>query len=178
LNYAQIFDCDSGNGPGMRIVLFVSGCRHHCVGCFNGEAQDFAFGEPFTPDVEERLLKLLAPSYIAGLTLLGGEPMEVENQRGLAPFLRRVRAAYPDKTVWLFSGFLFEELTGAKESRCRCEVTDEVLSLCDVLVDGPFVLAQKDISLKFRGSANQRVLDLPQSLQTGEPVWLAGYQPG
>ncbi|MCI2055525.1 MAG: anaerobic ribonucleoside-triphosphate reductase activating protein [Oscillibacter sp.] len=175
MNYAQIFDCDCGNGPGMREILFVSGCRHRCEGCFNEQAWDFSFGEPFTKDVEEQLLKKLSPSYIAGLTLLGGEPMEIENQRGLLPFAKRVREQFPNKTIWLFSGFLFEELTGQKPSRCRCEVTDELLGACDVLVDGPFILAQKDISLKFRGSTNQRVLDLKRSLAAKTPVWLAGY---
>lgn len=168
MNYASIKPRDIANGIGVRVSLFVSGCTHGCPGCFNAEAQDFGFGKPFTEETQELLLKELEPSYVAGLTLLGGEPFEPGNQRVLLPFLRRVRSELPEKTVWAFSGYTWEELTG--ESRARCEATDELLSLVDVLVDGEFVEALKDVSLRFRGSSNQRLLDVPASLKTGEPV--------
>ncbi len=172
MNYANIKTCDIANGVGVRVSLFVSGCTHGCPGCFNAEAQDFQYGRPFTRETEELVLRALEPSYVAGLTLLGGEPFEPENQRALLPFLRRVRAEYPEKTVWAFSGYTWEELTG--ESRARCEATDEMLALTDVLVDGEFVQSLKDISLRFRGSANQRILDVPASLREGEPVLWKG----
>lgn len=174
MKYAQIFYADVGNGPGARISLFVSGCTHHCNGCFNEIAWDFNYGEEFTDSVQESLLGELRPNYISGLTLLGGEPMEPQNQRALLPFLRRVKQEMPNKTIWLYSGYTFEELTG--KSRARCEVTDEILALCDVLVDGEFVQEKKNIRLKFRGSENQRTLNLPESLKIGSPVWIPGYQ--
>lgn len=174
MKYAQIFYADVGNGPGVRISLFVSGCTHHCKGCFNESAWDFNYGEEFTDSVQESLLGELRPNHISGLTLLGGEPMEPQNQRALLPFLRRVKEGMPNKTIWLYSGYTFEELTG--ESRARCEVTDEFLSLCDILVDGEFVQEKKNIRLKFRGSENQRTLNLPESLKSGFPVWMPGYQ--
>ena len=164
--YSVIKNCDIANGPGVRVVLFVSGCRHHCPGCFQPQTWDFSYGQPFTAETEERLLQMLSPSYINGLTLLGGEPFEPENQRCLVPFLRRVRSAYPDKTIWGFSGFTYEELT-TEGTHPRCEVTDEMLSLLDVLVDGRFVEELKDISLRFRGSSNQRLIDLNASRAVG-----------
>ena len=169
MNYANIKTCDIADGPGVRVSLFVSGCTHHCKNCFNPETWDFAYGDPFTPAVEERLLEECAPSYIAGLTLLGGEPMEPENQRALLPFLRRFKARYPEKTVWCYSGYTYEQLTG-EDSRCRCEATDGMLSLIDVLVDGEFVQALYDITLRFRGSSNQRLIDLPKTRAAGEVV--------
>ena len=169
MHYANIKPCDIADGPGVRVALFVSGCTHRSPGCFNAEAWDFAYGAPFTPEVEERLLAACAPSYIAGLTLLGGEPMEPENQRALLPFLRRFRARFPDKTVWCYSGYTYGQLTG-DGARCRCEATDEMLSLTDVLVDGEFVQALHDISLRFRGSANQRIIDLRKTRAAGEIV--------
>ena len=160
MNYASIRECDIANGDGVRVSLFVSGCTRCCPGCFNVEAQAFDYGEPFTSEVEDRILGLLAPSHIAGLTILGGEPMEPANQRALLPFLRRVRDRFGvSKTVWVYTGCVLETELKA-ESRWRTEVTDELLSLVDVLVDGPFVEELKDISLKFRGSSNQRILDL------------------
>ncbi len=170
--YGEIKKCDIADGEGVRVTLFVSGCTNHCEGCFQPQTWDFHFGKPFTPETEAELLELLAPSYINGLTLLGGEPMEPENQRALLPFVRRVRETLPDKTVWCYSGFTLEELL-ADGSHPRCEVTDELLSLIDVLVDGRFILAQKDISLKFRGSRNQRIIDLPETLKTGKIKILA-----
>lgn len=172
--YGEIKDCDIANGEGVRITLFVSGCTNHCAHCFQPQTWDFSYGQPFTRETEERLLALLAPDYINGLTLLGGEPFEPENQRALLPFIRRVRAAYPAKTIWAFSGFTYEELH-QEGSHPRCEVTDELLSLLDVLVDGRYVEELKDISLRFRGSSNQRLIDLKATRQAGElhllPDW-------
>ncbi len=168
MNYATIKKRDIANGPGVRVSLFVSGCTHHCPGCFNADTWDFAYGEPFTPEVEEELLAAMAPDYIKGLSLLGGEPFEPSNQRALVPFLRRVREVFPQKTVWCYSGFTLEELTGT--SRARCEVTDEMLSMLDVLVDGRFVLAKKNIRLRFRSSENQRLIDLNATRECGEIV--------
>ena len=160
MNYASIRTCDIANGEGVRVSLFVSGCTHRCPGCFNEEAQAFDYGEPFTTAVEDQVLDALEPSYIAGLTLLGGEPMEPDNQRALMPLLRRFRSRYGDsRTLWVYTGCVIEDLLNP-ESRWHTEVTDEFLALADVLVDGPFIEAQKDISLRFRGSANQRILHL------------------
>lgn len=168
MHYGAIKKRDIANGPGVRVSLFVSGCTHHCPGCFNKDTWDFAYGEPFTPQTEREIIDLMAPEYIGGLSLLGGEPMEVQNQRALLPLLRKIKAQYPTKTVWCYSGYVFEELTGA--SRARCEVTDELLSLIDVLVDGRFVAAKKDIRLRFRGSSNQRLIDLNKTRAKGEIV--------
>lgn len=164
--YAEIKEHDIANGEGVRTSLFVSGCRLHCRDCFNRAAWDFEFGAAFTPEVEARILKSLAPAYIAGLSVLGGEPMEEENQRALLPFLQRVRASYPGKTIWLFSGYRFEDALlpgGIKHT----EVTDALLELVDVLVDGPFIRELKSAGLKFRGSSNQRILDVRKSLEQG-----------
>ena len=165
--YGEIKDCDIANGEGVRVSLFVSGCTNRCKNCFQPQTWDFHYGQPFTEDTEQKLLDVLAPSYINGLTVLGGEPFEPENQRCLAPFLRRVRATYPQKTIWAFSGFTLEELQ-SDGSHPRCEVTDEMLSLLDVLVDGRFVEELKDISLRFRGSSNQRLIDLNATRAAGE----------
>ena len=173
MNYATIKWTDVANGPGVRVSLFVSGCTHRCEGCFNPEAWDFRYGEPYTPEVEDRILAGLSPSYIKGLSLLGGEPFECANQRTLLPLLRRVRSQLPGKTVWCYTGYTLDgELW--KPSRARCECTDEMLSLIDVLVDGRFILAQKELSLRFRGSANQRIIDLPASLRAHVVVPWAG----
>ena len=170
MNYATIKYYDIANGPGVRTSVFVSGCRHRCPGCFNSVAWDFAYGQPFDKATRNQVFASCQPDYIAGLSLLGGEPFEPENQRALLPFLRRVKAAYPGKTIWAFSGFTLEEMQ-QDGSHPRCEVTDELLSLLDVLVDGRFVEELKDISLRFRGSRNQRLLDVPKSLAAGQPVW-------
>ncbi len=160
MNYASIRTCDIANGEGVRVSLFVSGCTHHCKGCFNEAAWDFAYGEPFTKKTENEILAALEPDFIDGLTLLGGEPMEPENQRALMPLLRRFREKFGDaKTLWIYTGCVLETDLKA-ESRWRTEVTDEMLSLTDVLVDGPFLEAKKDISLQFRGSSNQRIIRL------------------
>lgn len=164
--YGEIKSCDIANGEGVRVTLFVSGCTNHCPQCFQPQTWDFTYGKPFTPKTETHILSLLSPDYINGLTLLGGEPMEPENQRALLPFLRRVRAAYPKKNIWCFTGFTYEELL-QEGSHPRCETTDQLLSLLDVLVDGRFVAELRDISLRFRGSSNQRLIDLNATRQTG-----------
>nr|WP_325184449.1 anaerobic ribonucleoside-triphosphate reductase activating protein [uncultured Oscillibacter sp.] len=169
--YGEIKNCDIANGEGVRVTLFVSGCTNHCPHCFQPQTWDFTYGRPFTEETEAYLLSLLAPDYINGLTLLGGEPFEPENQRALLPFLRRVRAACPGKNIWSFTGFTYEELL-TEGSHPRCEVTDELLSLLDVLVDGRFVEELKDISLRFRGSSNQRLIDLNATRRSGEVVLL------
>ena len=161
MNYSGIIGSDIANGEGVRVSLFVSGCTHHCKGCFNPETWDFAYGEPFTEKTQDFLIEELSKDWIQGLSLLGGEPMEPENQRALVPFLRRVRKELPAKDVWCYTGCILEDDL-LKESRWRTEVTDEMLSYIDVLVDGPFVESLKDVSLKFRGSSNQRILRLKE----------------
>ncbi len=172
MNYCNIKRRDIANGIGVRVTLFVSGCTHHCKGCFQPETWDFSCGQPFDTAAEQVIFAELAQPFVGGLTLLGGEPFEPDNQRGLLPLLRRVKERFPDKTVWAFSGYTWEELTGS--SRARCEVTDEVLSLVDVLVDGEFVEELHDISLRFRGSANQRIIHVKRSLAAGTPVLWEG----
>ena len=170
MNYANIKYYDIANGEGVRTSLFVSGCRHHCKDCFNEMAWDFNYGNPFTKEVEDKILSSLEPYYIQGLTLLGGEPMEAENQEVLLPFLRRVKDSYPNKTIWIYSGFTLEEILGEKPSRAATPYAKEILSLADVLVDGRFILEEKDISLQFRGSRNQRIIDLKPTLENKEIV--------
>ena len=171
--YGGIKDCDVANGPGVRVTLFVSGCTNHCEGCFQPQTWDFCYGEPFTGETEERLLRMLRPAYIRGLTVLGGEPFEPENQRALLPFLRRVRRELPEKDIWAFTGFTWETLM-REGSHPRCEATEEMLSLLDVLVDGPFVLSKRNLMLRFRGSENQRLLDMPRTTAAKAPVWWEG----
>lgn len=169
MNYATIKDYDIANGLGIRVSLFVSGCTHHCKGCFNEVAWDFNYGDEFTKEIEDKIIKMLEPSYIKGLTLLGGEPFEVSNQRCLIPFLRRVKELYPNKDIWAYTGYTLEDDL-LKPSRARCEVTDEMLSYIDILVDGKFVLDLKDIALKFRGSSNQRIIDLKRTLNEKKTI--------
>ncbi len=176
MNYAEIKYCDIANGAGVRTTLFVSGCRLHCPHCFNEVAWDFSAGEPFTREVEDQILASLESPYVAGLSVLGGEPMEPENQEGLVGFLERVRDAYPrgagdEKTIWMYSGHTFEQLAPGGAWNIG-EVTDRILDTLDVLVDGPFVQAEHDISLRFRGSANQRLIDVPASLESADGVAL------
>ena len=169
MNYGEIKNCDIADGLGVRVSLFVSGCRHCCKGCFNEMTWDFSYGQPFTSATEQLLLDMLTPDYIDGLTLLGGEPMEPENQQVLVPFLHKVREQFPGKNIWCYTGCVLEtQLLG--ESKWRCEFTDEMLSMIDVLVDGEFVLARRNISLAFRGSDNQRIIDLKKTLECGETV--------
>ena len=171
MNYAAIKTYDIANGPGVRTSVFVSGCTRHCKECFQPQTWDFDYGEPLTQEVLDGILKTLEPPHIAGLTVLGGEPFEPENQRELVTFVQNFKALYPKKTVWCYSGYTWEQLTGKVPCHARCEVTDELLRLLDVLVDGRFVEAEHDISLRFRGSRNQRLLDVPKSLAAGQPVW-------
>lgn len=175
MNYAVIKNCDIANGPGVRVSLFVSGCTHRCKGCFNEVAWDFHYGEPFTQSTIDEILGLLAPPHIRGLTLLGGEPFEPENQGAIVALLRQVKAKYPDKSVWAYSGYLFDKdiLAGRLGPR---EVTMEYLSYLDVLVDGPFIEAEKNLSLRFRGSSNQRLIDVPASLKQGGIVLWEDWQ--
>lgn len=149
MNYAGIRKVDIANGPGVRVSLFVSGCRNHCIGCFQPETWDFGYGKPFTEETENEIMEALRPSWIQGLSILGGEPTEEENEAALIPFLKRVREELPDKDIWLYSGYTWEMLQN-----------EEILTLVDVLVDGPFLLEQKDMSLPFRGSRNQRIIHL------------------
>lgn len=167
MNYGEIKNYDIANGEGVRVSLFVSGCTHHCKNCFNPETWSFEYGKPFTKETEDYIIECLSPDYIDGLSLLGGEPFEPQNQEVLLPFLRKVKNELPNKNIWCYTGYLFDrELLS--ESRARCECTDEMLSLIDVLVDGEFVQAMHDISLAFRGSSNQRIIDVQKSLETGE----------
>lgn len=151
MNYGKIIRNDIANGPGLRVSLFVSGCRNHCKGCFQPETWDFDYGEPFTRETEDEIIAALRPTWIQGLSILGGEPMEPENQETLVPFVERVKAKLPDKDIWLYTGYTYETLSGSR-----------LLPLADVLVDGPFIEAQKDISLGFRGSRNQRIIRLKE----------------
>lgn len=167
MNYSEIKLCDIANGAGVRTTLFVSGCRRHCPHCFNPGTWAFDSGEAYTPEVEDKILASLEPAYVDGLTLLGGEPFEPENQRALIALLERVRAERPGKNVWAYSGFTFDQLADGP-SRAHTDDVMRMLSLVDVLVDGPFVQDLKDITLRFRGSSNQRIIDVPRSLEAGE----------
>jgi anaerobic ribonucleoside-triphosphate reductase activating protein len=169
--YGEIKKCDIADGIGVRVSLFVSGCRHHCEGCFNAMTWDFDYGKPFTEETENELLEMLSPDYIDGLTLLGGEPMEPDNQRVLVPFMRRVREKFSEKSIWCYTGCVLEDEL-LSYSPWRCECTDEMLSMIDVLVDGRFVLARRNISLAFRGSDNQRIIDLKNTLAQGKTITL------
>ena len=167
MNYAGIKYCDIANGLGCRTVLFVSGCRNACKGCFQPQTWDFHYGEPFDEKAQEEILHSLEADYVQGITLLGGEPFEEENQVALVPFMRRVREQYPNKDVWAFTGYIYDKdlIPGGRK---YTEYTDELLSMIDILVDGPFMEELKDITLKFRGSRNQRVIDLSKTIQCGK----------
>ena len=173
MNYANIKFNDIANGEGIRVSLFVSGCTHHCKNCFNKVAWDFNYGKPFTKEVEDKIIKALKPEHINGLTLLGGEPMEPANQKGLLEFVKRVKQIYPNKSIWCYSGYLFDKEL-LQESRAHCPWTKELLSYIDILVDGKFVEELKDITLRFKGSSNQRVIDVQKSL-TLNTVVLSPY---
>lgn len=175
MNYATIKTRDIANGPGVRVCLFVSGCTHHCKGCFNQEAWDFDFGQPFTQETVDYILDQLSPSFVKGLTLLGGEPFEPQNQPAIVELLRQIKAKYPEKSIWAFSGYLFDRdiLAGRLGDPA---VTREYLSYLDVLVDGPFVESKKNLTLRFRGSENQRLIDVPKSLASGEIVLWEDWQ--
>ena len=167
MNYAEIKKYDIANGEGVRVSLFVSGCRRHCKGCFNSVAWDFSYGKPFTGETEEELLEALAPDYLAGLSLLGGDPFEPENRTVLLPFIRKFRERFPEKDIWCYTGYTYENGTLKEDNG---EGVRELLSEIDVLVDGPFIEELKDIRLKFRGSSNQRVLDLKRTREQGNIV--------
>lgn len=171
MHYAEIKNCDIANGTGVRVSLFVSGCTHHCKNCFNEVAWDFAYGQPFTTEVEETIFSMLAPNHIAGLTLLGGEPFEPVNQRALLPFLRELHRRLPQKNIWCYTGYVYDKDL-VPGGRAFCEATDEMLSLLDVLVDGPFIEAEKSLRLRFRGSRNQRLIDMKATRRTGHIIWL------
>lgn len=168
MNYATIKYNDIANGTGVRVSLFVSGCTHHCKGCFNAEAWDFAYGEPFTREVEEAILAALDHGYVDGLSLLGGEPMEPAHQRVLLPFLQEVKERFPAKNIWCYTGYLLDTELLDPKGRAHTEVTEELVSLLDVVVDGRFEVDKKDIRLRFRGSSNQRIIDVPATLAAGE----------
>ena len=170
MNYGNIKPVDIANGEGIRATLFVSGCRHHCKNCFNPETWDFNYGKTFDDAVENEMMTYLAPAFIKGLTLLGGEPMEPENQRGLLPFVKKVKEKFGNtKNIWCYTGFVYDrDLVDG--GRAHTEVTDELLSYIDVLVDGPFIESLKNLRLKFRGSSNQRVIDLNKTNQENKII--------
>ena len=169
--YGALKKTDIANGPGVRVSLFVSGCRHHCRDCFNPETWDFTYGKEYTAAVAAEILQALEPGYIKGITVLGGEPFEPENQRELLPLYRAIRERYPHKSIWVYSGYTLDEQLW-KEGHARIDITDEILSLIDVLVDGRFVAEKKNISLKFRGSENQRIINMKESLAAGRIILL------
>lgn len=170
--YATIKNCDIANGPGVRVSLFVSGCTHHCPECFNEVAWDFRYGEPFTEETIRTILDMLRPAFIRGLTLLGGEPFEPQNQGAVVELLRAVKKELPEKNIWAFSGYLFEkDILSGRLGDCS-----EYLSYLDVLVDGPFMKEKKNLSLRFRGSENQRLIDVPKSLAAGKTVLWEDWQ--
>lgn len=168
MKYATIKTVDIANGTGVRVSLFVSGCTHRCPECFNEIAWDFNYGQEFNQETIDLILKALEPSHIAGLTLLGGEPMELVNQEGLLPLLQQVRKMYPDKDIWCYTGYLYEDLLPG--GKVHGPYSDEILSYLDILVDGPFILAQKNIRLKYRGSENQRIIDVKRTNQSRQIV--------
>ena len=172
MNYAEIKNCDIANGPGVRVSLFVSGCTHRCPGCFNEIAWDFHYGKPFTQETIDQIITMLKPNYVQGLTLLGGEPFEPQNQGAIVELLRQIKQQLPQKSIWAFSGYLFDRdiLSG------RLGDTSEYVSYLDVLVDGPFVESKKNLSLRFRGSENQRLIDVKASLAAGEVILWEDWQ--
>ena len=174
MNYAEIKNCDIANGPGVRISLFVSGCSHHCKGCFNELAWDYEYGKAFTEETEQKILQMMKPHYIKGLTLLGGEPFDPKNQETVVKLLRKVKAVYPEKSIWGFSGYLFDQILSGKVG--DPEIAREYLGYLDVLVDGKFVEEKKNLSLRFRGSENQRIIDVPASLKAGEVILWNDWQ--
>lgn len=169
MNYAGIKYCDIANGVGCRTVLFVSGCRNHCKDCFQPHTWDFNYGEAFDEKIQAEVLESLKPAYVQGITLLGGEPFEPENQVELVKFMRKVKAQYPNKDVWAFTGYIYD-VDLVPGGRKYCEATDELLSMLDILVDGPFMAEQKDLTLKFRGSRNQRIIDMVETRKTNQIV--------
>ena len=172
MNYSEIKYFDIANGTGVRTTLFVSGCRNHCEGCFQPDTWNFQNGKSFTREIEDEIISSMNSEFVSGLTLLGGDPFEEENQEGLIGFMRRFKTECPGKDVWAFTGYLLEDLL--EGGRKHTDVTDELLSYVDILVDGPFVLSKKNIMLTFRGSENQRLIDMNAFRQTGEIVTILG----
>lgn len=170
MNYAEIKTCDVANGPGVRVSLFVSGCTHHCEGCFNKEAWDFNFGKPFTDEVIDDIIEYMKPDYIKGITLLGGEPLEQKNQQGLLPLLRKIDHIYPEKNIWCFTGYDFEKDVIGRMMK-EWDETKEFMSYIDVLVDGEFMIDKKDLNLVFKGSSNQRTIMVQESLAEGRIIY-------
>ena len=171
MHYGELKKCDIANGEGVRVSLFVSGCRNHCKDCFQPETWDFCYGRPFTEETEREIYAELDKPYVGGLSLLGGDPFEPENQRALLPMLRRIREKYPKKNIWCYTGYLLDtELLG--EHPVHTKDTLPLLQQIDVLVDGVFLEAKKNLNIRFRGSENQRIIDVPHSLATGHPVLL------
>ncbi len=168
MKYGQIFECDIANGEGCRTSLFVSGCTHHCKECFNPETWDFAFGEEYTQETEDFIIASLKPEYIRGLTILGGEPMEPQNQPTVRKLVERVKTEVPHADIWIYSGYTFEQLMSEQYTRAHTENTLPILKCIDILVDGEFHIEEKNIMLKFRGSANQRLIDVQESLRSFE----------
>ncbi|MBQ8730755.1 MAG: anaerobic ribonucleoside-triphosphate reductase activating protein [Lachnospiraceae bacterium] len=173
MNYADIKQYDVANGPGVRVSLFVSGCTHHCKGCFNSVTWDFNYGNPFTQLEIDNIIKYMAPAYVSGITILGGEPFEHVNQQGLLPLLRKIREIYPNKSIWCFTGYTFDEDI-CNRMMNEWEETKELISYIDVLVDGKFIEELKNLSLRFRGSSNQRIIMVQESLEKGEIILWEG----
>lgn len=169
MNYADIKQYDVANGLGIRVSLFVSGCTHHCKNCFNKETWDFQYGNPFTEEEIQKILDYLKPSYVSGLSLLGGEPFEPENQEGLLPLVRKVKEVYPEKDIWCYTGYLFDEDICGKMLDHVPE-TRELLSYIDILIDGPFVEERKNLKIRFRGSDNQRIIDVKKTREAGKII--------
>lgn len=167
MNYATIKKCDVANGPGVRVSLFVSGCSHHCKGCFNQEAWDYNYGNKFTEKEETEVMEALKPDYIKGLSLLGGEPLDIKNQEGLLPIVKKAKELYPDKPIWCYTGYLFDKQVMGEMAKTN-ETTNELLKYIDYVVDGQFVESLKNPSLKFRGSSNQRIIDVQKTLANHE----------
>lgn len=165
MNFGEIKTLDVANGLGIRVSLFVSGCRNHCKGCFNECTWDFNYGDPFTAEIEDKIIEAMKPSHISGFSLLGGEPFEEENQKVLAPFLERIKSIYPDKNIWCWTGYILDKDILPENGRKHTEYTERMLNCIDTLVDGPFKEAEKDLTLDFRGSRNQRILNLKEFLQ-------------
>lgn len=177
MHYGKIMYCDTANGTGCRTVLFVSGCRHHCRGCFNEIAWKFDYGKEYTQGTEDKIVESLKPDYVEGLSILGGEPLEPENQKEVWKLIKRIRKEMPQKNIWVYSGFTWEELTGKEKARCRQGMADRIrldniLQNIDVLVDGEFQKDKKNIMLEFRGSENQRVIDVKKTLEACKVVLL------
>lgn len=175
MNYATIKPRDIANGPGVRVSLFVSGCTHHCRGCFNEEAWDFGFGQPYTPETTEQILEFLSPGFVRGLTLLGGEPFDPANQETVLELVQQIRTLFPEKTIWAYTGYLLDtDLLSGRVG--NADTVERLLRCLDVLVDGPFVESKKNLSLRFRGSENQRLIDMKKTLAAGEIILWSDWQ--